>query len=274
MISEVTFPRRPDASTATDLSPQPSPYHDPSSPISIPISLPYPSLANQQRQQSIRSTATSSSAGTPPSSVRSLAPSGNSSSASKTGFFASLGRKASLNTTSRRDRGGLTPAHSNGSRSVLTKPQPTSTPTTTKDMISKPLHIATTQLSVPNGPRAPGSSANPVRVQRSQTLMSSVLPSHQASIEKDGVLGRRPSLFNITSESSDAGHTSDYHGGRSALEIRTYPDPEFAAQVERLHNVLPHADRAILAGYLRRAGQDVLAIGQYLEDEKNGTLKL
>lgn len=105
-------------------------------------------------------------------------------------------------------------------------------------------------------------------------------------MERDEVLGRRPSLFNLTSESSGDGYASDYHqhlGGRRALGLRDdedqhhyhghHQDPEFAAQVDRLHNVLPHADRAVLAGYLRRAGQDVLAIGQYLEDEKNGTLK-
>jgi hypothetical protein len=50
-------------------------------------------------------------------------------------------------------------------------------------------------------------------------------------------------------------------------------DPEFLRQVDRLAGLVPHADRTILAGYLRRAGQDVLAIGQYLEDEKNGTLR-
>ena len=107
--------------------------------------------------------------------------------------------------------------------------------------------------------------------------MTPISPSYLAMVEKDEALGRRPSLFNMTSESGDPGYASDYHGARNALEIPNdhhhHPDPEFAAQVERLHNVLPHADRTVLAGYLRRAGQDVLAIGQYLEDEKNGTLK-
>ena len=51
------------------------------------------------------------------------------------------------------------------------------------------------------------------------------------------------------------------------------PNPEFDRQVDRLAGLLPHADRDILAGYLRRAGQDMLAIGQYLEDEKNGSLR-
>jgi hypothetical protein len=55
------------------------------------------------------------------------------------------------------------------------------------------------------------------------------------------------------------------------MDIR--PDPEFIHQVDKLAELLPHADRDVLAGYLRRSGQDILAIGQYLEDEKNGTLK-
>lgn len=50
-------------------------------------------------------------------------------------------------------------------------------------------------------------------------------------------------------------------------------NPEFTHQVDKLSDLLPHADRDVLAGYLRRSGQDILAIGQYLEDEKNGTLR-
>jgi len=44
---------------------------------------------------------------------------------------------------------------------------------------------------------------------------------------------------------------------------------------ERLADLLPHADKDkdVLAGYLRRAGQDILAIGKYLEDEKNGSVR-
>jgi hypothetical protein len=43
--------------------------------------------------------------------------------------------------------------------------------------------------------------------------------------------------------------------------------------VDKLADLLPHANKQVLAGYLRRAGQDMLAIGQYLEDEKNGRLR-
>ncbi|KAI0248692.1 hypothetical protein BJV78DRAFT_1085728, partial [Lactifluus subvellereus] len=49
--------------------------------------------------------------------------------------------------------------------------------------------------------------------------------------------------------------------------------PEFTRQVDKLADLLPHADKQVLAGYLRRAGQDMLAIGQYLEDEKNGRIR-
>jgi hypothetical protein len=47
---------------------------------------------------------------------------------------------------------------------------------------------------------------------------------------------------------------------------------EFNDQLEKLVILLPHADKGILAGYLRRSGQDILAVGRYLEDEKNGAI--
>jgi hypothetical protein len=58
----------------------------------------------------------------------------------------------------------------------------------------------------------------------------------------------------------------------TVIDIRA--EPEFIYQVDKLASLLPHADRDVLAGYLRRAGKDMLAIGQYLEDEKNGTIQL
>ena len=61
---------------------------------------------------------------------------------------------------------------------------------------------------------------------------------------------------------------------RSMTGYSHFPaDPAFQRQVDKLAAILPHADRAVLAGYLRRAGEDILAIGQYLEDEKNGTVR-
>jgi hypothetical protein len=94
---------------------------------------------------------------------------------------------------------------------------------------------------------------------RSQTIMTTTNPftSNSPILERHDTLTRRPSLSNITPE-----HVIDIQA-----------DPDFVRQVDKLVDLLPHADRGVLAGYLRRAGQDILAIGQYLEDEKNGTIK-
>ena len=66
-----------------------------------------------------------------------------------------------------------------------------------------------------------------------------------------------------------AGGNGSSSGGNPA----PLPDAEFQKKVNKLADLLPHADRAVLAGYLRRAGEDILAIGQYIEDEKNGCLR-
>lgn len=70
-------------------------------------------------------------------------------------------------------------------------------------------------------------------------------------------IARRPSLVNLSQD--------------PVFDIQS--DPDFSHQVDKLHALLPHADRDILAGYLRRTGQDMLAIGQYMEDERMGTIR-
>lgn len=70
---------------------------------------------------------------------------------------------------------------------------------------------------------------------------------------------RRPSLF-------DGRGGAQQHGS-------SISEAEFNRQVDKLAALLPKADKNVLAIYLRRAGQDILAIGQYLEDEKNGILR-
>lgn len=76
---------------------------------------------------------------------------------------------------------------------------------------------------------------------------------------------RRPSLFTARRQSPEASNTSH------ASNIEEGPD--FAIQVAKLQDLLPQVDKDVLAGYLRRAGSDLNAIGQYLEDEKNGTVQ-
>ncbi|KAF9057420.1 hypothetical protein BJ165DRAFT_1520800 [Panaeolus papilionaceus] len=254
MVSEATFPRRPDAYMATDLSQGSAPEINPAIP---PATLPYPSLAlNPPRNHPARS---NSSVGhnTPPSSVRPLAP--ISTPAGKAGgFFASLSRRAS---TSKKDRPVIAfPPNHATTNNIISGPMSagpgigrtiskTTISSGTTMGVSRPLYMHGAHAS-PGGPRAP-----PNRVQRSQTFMTPVTHAY-ASQRRDDGLGRRPSLFDLSNE---------------VIDIR--PDPEFNRQVDRLMLLLPNADRDVLAGYLKRAGTDMLAIGQYLADEKNGTVR-
>ncbi|GLB33524.1 hypothetical protein LshimejAT787_0104080 [Lyophyllum shimeji] len=237
MISEATFPRRPDASTATDLSVKTQDLAPPT-----PPALPYPALANQRAFPARSSSVTS---GTPSSSLRSLAPS-TPTSKSSGGFFASLGRKASM-TSSKKD-----------------KPAPSAPSTTAPARLTKnpPASAAARVINISNAPTVPGGprAAPGHRAARSQTIMTTTAPfaaSNTPPAERGEALGRRPSLYDINSESV----------------INISADAEFVRQVDKLVHLLPDADRDVLAGYLRRAGQDILAIGQYLEDEKNGKIK-
>ncbi|KAF8639957.1 hypothetical protein AX17_001207 [Amanita inopinata Kibby_2008] len=245
MMTEATFPRRPDATTATDLS---GSYRNITPPTAHPPPLPYPSLAVATQQRPPR---TSSNAGsnTPTSSIRSLAPPTSTASV-KGGFFASLGRRGSV--SGRREKSGITslsPAGSQSSNNGSSKPPAAAQQ---QQVPSRPVNV-TANPSVPGGPRAP-----PNRAKRSQTLMATPSSfSSKPQAERNEQLLRRPSAHNVS-----LNHVTDVRA-----------DPEFTRQVDKLADLLPHADRNILAGYLRRAGQDILAIGQYLEDERNGTLR-
>jgi hypothetical protein len=84
------------------------------------------------------------------------------------------------------------------------------------------------------------------------------LVAQTAAGEHGDTLGQ-PSSLNDT-------HTLD-----NVIDIKA--DPEFTEQVDKLAALIPQADRNILAGYLRRAGCDMLAIGQYLEDERTGVVR-
>lgn len=229
LMTEATFPIRPDASAATDLTKAIT--VDLSAPSSPPF-VPYPSIAPAQQ----RSNSNRSSVHSPASSLRSpsLIPPNKAAA-----FFASLGRKSS----SKKEKPTLSGYSSSSSSTpkVLTKaPKPPN---------PKPVVIQSS-TGIPGGPRA-----LPGRQKRSQTLMiSSPL---QSSESRDNAIQRRPSLFTPATD--------------KVIDIQA--DPVFAQQVDRLQDLLPHADRSILAGYLRRSGHDMLAIGQYLDDERNGTIK-
>lgn len=61
---------------------------------------------------------------------------------------------------------------------------------------------------------------------------------------------------------------------RSATVPQASADTQnFGLQLSRLADIMPTARKDILAGYLTRAGgQEMLALGRYLDDEKNGLL--
>lgn len=222
---------------ATDLSTPPS---SDSSPPNAPPSLPYPALASAPRNGSNKASTIIASSSS--SSGRSLT-SPTSMNKSPGSFLASLGRKTSL----KKDKGVALIAPVIGR--ALSKSPPRQEPS------PRPMTIPNSP-SVPGGPRAP-----PNRMQRSQTIVlspqspSNGLGHHRSST----VVIQRPSQLS----------------GRNTFSERGSPtDPgEFARQVDKLAALLPKADKIVLGGYLRRAGQDILAIGQYLEDEKNGTLR-
>ena len=247
--SEMTFPLRADAWIATDLS-QRDIDTLPSSNVPPPA-LPYPALAGVQPGVNFRH---STMMGSPLSHTAPLSVAGTKVTG---GFFASLGR----NSSTRKDS---ISHHTNGIKPSTSHTRLTKQPPATLAPNPRPVQI-TSAPSVPGGPRA-----LPSRIQRSRTLMLS--PSSPTSestspsppIRRRSNTLKRPSFFGRSPNTSP--NTSPDLDSPSA-------STEFTRQVEKLSELLPHADKDILAGYLRRAGQDILAIGQYLEDEKNGSLR-
>ncbi|KZP12088.1 hypothetical protein FIBSPDRAFT_1050255 [Athelia psychrophila] len=234
IASEATFPRRADTTSATDLAIRVS---IDTSPPRGPPPLPYPSLAPAMTS---RTNSSSSSSRTPLSPTSSKLP---------IGFFSSLGRKASMKSTG---KGTLVPQQPS---SVLHKSPAKAPPN------PRPVHIDSAP-TVPGGPRA---VPNKDRPSRSQTIMLPKTPPSVSSSHRSSSMTRRASLFG-------GRRRSPGNGSDSADSIEE--DPEFKEQVDKLADLLPQAERAVLARYLRRAGSDLNAIGQYLEDEKNGTLQM
>ncbi|KAF7331859.1 hypothetical protein MKEN_00066000 [Mycena kentingensis (nom. inval.)] len=126
--TQATFPRRADATVATDLSTKPSDI----APMPAAPSLPYPALSPRSNTSPL-----------PPSSMRLLSP------ASKTGnFFSSLGRKASMSKKERPNIGFSLGTSATTTRLVK------SPPGAQREL--RPVIMASGP-SVPGGPRAPPS---------------------------------------------------------------------------------------------------------------------
>lgn len=232
--SEVTFPLRADAWIATDLSQRD--IDTVPSPNVPPPALPYPALAGVT--PSTTATGSQSSHASPLSA----------SSKVTSGFFSALGRNSSTRKDSIRQ---VQPTR-------IIKP-PLQSPSAPNP---RPVHI-TSVPSVPGGPRA-----LPNRVQRSRTLM--LAPSSPPKSETAAPSSPMRRRSNTLKRPSFFGRSA---GPAPEPEPEPLTGAEFSRQVGKLSDLLPHADKDVLAGYLRRAGQDILAIGQYLEDEKNGSIR-
>jgi hypothetical protein len=235
--SNATFPIRADAYLATDLGVKLSDVKV------LEPALPYPALASAPPRPVAPPIQTSFSSVSSASSNRSVPKSAG-------GFFSSIGRK----TSTRRERVGLLsptlPALPSNRLSKSPKPSPPLV-----QSISSPAPAPAPSV-VPGGPRSA-----PHRAQRSQTLMLSPSPLSEPTAGPPQASARR----------------SAASPRLSPEQTHVRPDWEanhdFARQVGKLADLLPHADRAVLAGYLRRAGSDLVAVGQYIEDEKNGTIR-
>ena len=264
--SGTTFPMRPDAYSATDLSTKTNdmPVKMEDLVTKAPV-LPYPSLAPMTRTLTQTSTFTS-----PPSSMRSIPiPLPLSASKSAGGFFSSIGRKTSI----RRDKEKRPP--SPGKMSV----KKAGTPPQQK-------HMQLPQTSTPHiigGPRAiPGRSQSIVTHPATRPEETQKRFDHK---RRSTVSGRRPSLAppppskSIPPPLNHNSHNSHHislppssHKQGQTPGQTMFPDAQFNVQLDKLMHLLPHVDRNVLAGYLRRSGRDILAVGRYLEDEKNGSI--
>ncbi|KAF7353033.1 hypothetical protein MVEN_01271000 [Mycena venus] len=288
--SEATFPiRGGGAMVATDLSTKPSDIAP-----AVPA-LPYPALSPRAMTMNLPS-----GSSTMPMPLRMLASAASSSSHSSNSskssgnlsFFSSLGRKASMSKPNKpvpMASFSISSSSSGGAR--LTKAPPVSM---NNHAISNPRPVVIPNgatPAVPGGPRAPPNRGGD-RALRTQSInISSPFSSNMADRDRSSasasMTAKRPSLFAPPSSSSAGSRSSESpsrsvgsggrgSGGRgSGGRGSGTPDRdrEFDRQVDKLSDLLPQAERDVLAGYLRRAGQDILAIGQYLEDEKNGVLR-
>ena len=233
--SEVTFPRRLDAFAATDLSMRPSEEELPSG----PPALPYPALAQSSRtspSKVLGGLAANLSTRSVPSSI--------TSGRSFGGVFASIGRKASL----RRQQS----IADNSPPKLLGRRQPTVPPN------PRSIQINSTP-TVLGGPRAP-----PGRVVRSQSTVA-----HPPN-KRDQMITPSQQTVQSTTQSLKRSSSVAPSSYSVAPEMN---DKLFDKQMEKLTDLLPHVDKKILAVYLRRTGQDILAVGQYLEDERKGTIR-
>lgn len=265
--TQATFPIRADAYVATDLGVKASDIV--SAPASLPPPLPYPSLAKPPRPAPPLTLSFSS---TSASSARSIPLSLPSAAKSAGGFFSSIGRRSSTKREQREQREQRAQLQQLQNHQHHQHHHPALPASTPPNVLSKLPPVAPRPAVapvVPGGPRAP-----PNRVQRSQTLMlapsppAETSPSPPTSAKRRSSVLRRPSVF--TTRTGSGGDGAGAAGGSPAPDVEVRSSPDFVRQVDKLADLLPHVEKHILAGYLRRAGQDILAIGAFDCDTLDG----
>ncbi|KAG8852381.1 hypothetical protein FRB96_008727 [Tulasnella sp. 330] len=338
--SEMTFPKRPDAYVATDLRSRAGAGESPPG-KGPPPNIPYPGLvvAQQQQQQQQQQTAglgikTSNSVRGAGTSTGPMSPtrSGSLTSPIKSGgFFATIGRKASMRSKNKPALEDLSKKGiSSGMGMMTSRPSQVNMPSSQPKMVtSKPSLIGGPRPPRPaavGSPRgAPSDSIASGQVALTSGSTESVVVIERRSIDSRNGAERSPggtsvatssawsgdaprTSMSATAESgystqverdrydtdvgmeSDVGHLPSFASyqnhntnsaqkliSKSSLSYRTLTSPNlstaaaFNANLDKVQDVLPHVDKDILALYLKRAnGDDIRAIGAYLDDERKG----
>ncbi|KAG8803337.1 hypothetical protein FRC16_006082 [Serendipita sp. 398] len=130
---------------------------------------------------------------------------------------------------------------------------------TSHSMVAQPLLISREPPKAPEGPRAQAP-----RLARTPSFPGPVRVSSNGNIRSTASF--KPSTTPLSTAMTGQSNTS------GSSHARERPSLE-EANLNMLCDVMPHVPRDTLALYLRRAnGQNLVAIGRYLEDERNGTV--
>ena len=122
----------------------------------------------------------------------------------------------------------------------------------------------------PSGPRGPSPSKSPSKSPQRQSAGASTTPTRRPSLFARARPGHASVVTSPVSSGASAAPVPNVHRGLGVSDS----DGEFQLKLNRLAELVPDANRDVLAGYLRRAGDDILAIGLYIEDEKQGTIRM
>ncbi|KAK1920980.1 hypothetical protein DB88DRAFT_469279 [Papiliotrema laurentii] len=242
------FPMRADSYTAREISQRTVDPTD--APNSLPPNLPYPQLQAQYASGALGGMKTSPS-------MQSV-----SSFSSKRSFFSGIGKKAS----SKKDSTSLGPPSGSISKKDV-RGLPISSPSRATKSSSP--HRDRVSMAAPMGPRGPrlgGSYTPPPPVHPS---MADATP--RASLDTglsriSGVPGPRRSMDGATALTMGRKGSLPLRQSSVSSGTGTPSDEE----VRAMGDVLPHVPKGVIRAYLARYGDQMQAIGMYLEDERRG----